>query len=336
MSGKAPEDAGPRRAAAGCEEKSAALSSIEPASGRDLCSVVQQLCRGCETGGPRSVLRGPRCHALPSRDAVVETVERLRSALFPGYSGVTEISSESIEFHVGSTLDRAIDMLREQVQRGLCFTCEEKTSVGCPECEARSAEITEKLLERLPAVQRELHTDVLAAYESDPAARTPDEVVFCYPGIQAITYYRIAHELYLMDVPVIPRIITEHAHSVTGIDIHPGAAIGESFFVDHGTGVVVGETCRIGDRVRVYQGVTLGAKSFALDEDGNPVKGIPRHPLVEDDVIIYSGATILGRVTIGRDSVIGGNVWLSRSVPRGSRITQAAVRDDRFRDGAGI
>ena len=168
------------------------------------------------------------------------------------------------------------------------------------------------------------------------AAYSPDETIFCYPGVLAITNYRLAHELLVLGVPLIPRMITEHAHSITGIDIHPGASIGESFFIDHGTGVVIGETCIIGNRVRIYQGVTLGAKSFPLDEEGKPVKGIERHPVVEDDVVIYSGATILGRVVIGRGSVIGGNVWLTRSVPPYSRITQVQARQEIFEGGAGI
>jgi serine O-acetyltransferase len=177
-------------------------------------------------------------------------------------------------------------------------------------------------IESLPEIQRLLATDVRGAYEGDPAATSPDEAIFCYPGVVAITSYRIAHSLHELGVPLIPRIITEHAHAITGIDIHPGATIGENFFIDHGTGVVVGETSRIGANVRVYQGVTLGAKSFPLDEHGNPIKGIDRHPVVEDDVIIYSGATILGRVTIGAGSIIGGNVWLLDSVPPGSRVVQ--------------
>ena len=169
-----------------------------------------------------------------------------------------------------------------------------------------------------------------------PATRRQRRRSFCYPGILAITNYRLAHELHVLGVPLIPRIITEHAHSTTGIDIHPGAKIGEFFFIDHGTGVVIGETAVIGKRVRLYQGVTLGAKSFALDDQGHLVKGIPRHPQVEDDVIIYAGATILGRVTIGAGSSIGGNVWLTRSVPPGSRITQAQVQEERFTEGGGI
>ncbi len=175
---------------------------------------------------------------------------------------------------------------------------------------------------RLPEIRRVLETDVQAAYEGDPALSNPDEAIFCYPGLLAITSQRLAHELLKLKVPLIPRIITEHAHSLTGIDIHPGARIGERFFIDHGTGVVIGETSIIGNNVRIYQGVTLGAKSFPLDEHGNPIKGIDRHPIVEDDVTIYSNATILGRVTLGKGSVIGGNVWLTRSVPPGSTVTQ--------------
>ena len=179
-------------------------------------------------------------------------------------------------------------------------------------------------------------SDVEAAYEGDPALKSRDEAIFAYPGMFAITNQRIAHELHVLGVPLIPRIITEYAHTLTGVDIHPGAAIGEKFFIDHGTGVVVGETSRIGSNVRLYQGVTLGAKSFPLDEKGNPIKGIDRHPIVEDDVVIYAGATILGRITIGKGSSIGGNVWLTSSVPPGSRITQAEVREQRYSHGGGI
>jgi serine O-acetyltransferase len=177
-------------------------------------------------------------------------------------------------------------------------------------------------MERLPEIRRKLNTDVGAAFEGDPALHSPDEAIFCYPGFQAIISQRLAHELFKLGAPLVPRIITEHAHSLTGIDIHPGAAIGDSFFIDHGTGVVIGETCVIGNNVRIYQGVTLGAKSFPLDENGNPIKGIPRHPIVEDDVVIYSGATILGRITIGKGAVIGGNVWVTSDVAPGSVISQ--------------
>jgi serine O-acetyltransferase len=189
---------------------------------------------------------------------------------------------------------------------------------------------------RLPEVRRLLDSDVEAAFEGDPALQIKDEAIFSYPGLFAVTEQRIAHELQVLGVPLIPRIITEHAHSVTGIDIHPGASIGERFFVDHGTGVVIGETCRIGKNVRIYQGVTLGAKSFPLDDKGVPIKGVDRHPIVEDDVVIYAGATILGRIVIGKGSSIGGNVWLTHAVPPGSRVTQADPRETKFEYGGGI
>jgi serine O-acetyltransferase len=196
--------------------------------------------------------------------------------------------------------------------------------------------MTGALISRLPRLQKMLARDAMAAFEGDPAAATPDEAVFCYPGILAMTSHRIAHELLSLGVPLIPRLIAEEAHSLTGIDIHPGATIGERFFIDHGTGVVIGETSVIGDRVRIYQGVTLGAKSFPLDDHGKPIKGVARHPIVEDDVVIYAGATILGRIRIGRGSVIGGNVWVTSDVGPGSRVTQAQTRQEFFVNGGGI
>jgi serine O-acetyltransferase len=189
---------------------------------------------------------------------------------------------------------------------------------------------------RLPKVRALLGSDARAAYEGDPAATSADEAVLSYPCITALIHQRIAHELYDLGVPLVPRILSELAHAETGIDIHPGARIGASFFIDHGTGVVIGETCIIGERVRLYQGVTLGAKKFPTDDSGRPKKGIARHPIVEDDVVIYAGATILGRITIGRGSSIGGNVWLTQSVPAGSRITQAQIRQEMFEGGGGI
>jgi serine O-acetyltransferase len=272
---------------------------------------------------------------LPSRDVVVEIVEALRSVLFPGYFGYPDLKVHSVLYHVGATLDRIQHPLQEQIRRGLCFTCLEETHCT-PVCDDQAKAITTSFLTRLPALQKILATDVRSAFEGDPAASSPDEVIFCYPAVMAITNFRLAHELHVLGVPLIPRMITEHAHSITGMDIHPGATIGEYFFIDHGTGVVIGETCEIGRNVRLYQGVTLGAKSFKLDEKGKPIKGIPRHPIVEDDVTIYSGATILGRVTIGRGSVIGGNVWLVDSVPPYSRITQAQSIQEYFESGGGI
>ena len=302
---------------------------------RPLAEVVDQLCAGAQTNHKPAVANGHKT-ALPSRDAIIGAMEQLRSVIFPGYFGISEVSAESIRFHVGATLDRVGQVLAEQILRGLCFDCSGGTPEQCAQCERDAADKTRRFLACLPEIQRLLKTDAEAAYEGDPAAMSLDETIFCYPGIQAIISQRLAHELYRLEVPLIPRIITEHAHSITGIDIHPGAQIGEKFFIDHGTGVVIGETCEIGDRVRIYQGVTLGAKSFPLDDDGNPIKGVPRHPLVQDDVIIYSGATILGRVTIGAGSVVGGNVWLTKDVPPGSRITQVQARPDRYVDGGGI
>lgn len=257
---------------------------------------------------------------LPSREACVEVMSELRSILFPGYFGQAEFSAEGMRFHVGALLDQVAMSLREQIKRGFCFGCEGEGTLE--QCIDKASSITEKFLERLPDVMGLLAEDVQAAYEGDPAARSPGETIFCYPGVWAITNHRVAHELFKLGVPLIPRILSEDAHGATGIDIHPGAQIGRKFFIDHGTGVVIGETTIIGERVRVYQGVTLGAKSFPLDAKGNPIKGIDRHPIIEDDVVIYAGATILGRITVGKRSVIGGNTWLTQSVPPDSTISQ--------------
>lgn len=270
--------------------------------------------------------KGKGGRLLPSRDRVIEAAEALRSVLFPGYFGVSELTEYNMRFHVGATLDRILLVLLEQIKRGLCFECDHH-GLECPACLDKSRRITTEFVQRLPRIQHSLATDVHAAYYGDPAAKSTDEAIFCYPGILAVTYYRLAHELYRLEVPLIPRMITERAHSLTGIDLHPGAEIGEEFFIDHGTGVVIGETCIIGQRVRIYQGVTLGAKSFPLDEKGKPIKGIPRHPVVEDDVVIYSGATVLGRVTIGRESVIGANVWITQDVAPGSVVTHSVEED---------
>ncbi len=302
--------------------------------GEDLRTVVASLCEGNgDVQRPRSW--NPNDYPLPSRTDVISMVEELRSVLFPGYFGTAELSPDAMPFHVGATLDRVLTTMREQVKRGLCFACNFDVT-RCRFCDEAALQVTRALLRKLPEIRRMLLTDVRAAYEGDPAATSMGEAVFCYPGVMALTCHRIAHELYHLDVPLIPRMINEHAHGLTGIDIHPGAHIGEGLFIDHGTGVVIGETSIIGNQVRIYQGVTLGAKSFPLDEAGKPIKGIARHPIVEDDVIIYSGATILGRVTIGKCSVIGGNVWLVRSVPPYSRLIQTPAREEEFEEGAGI
>lgn len=284
-----------------------------------LAEVVSRL---CDSEHGMLSWKGKGGRLLPSRDRVIEAAEALRSVLFPGYFGISELTEENMRFHVGAALDRILKVLLEQIKRGLCFECDHH-GFECPVCLEKAEAITTEFLQRLPGVQHILGTDVRAAYYGDPAAKSTDEAIFCYPGILAVSYYRLAHELHCLEVPLIPRIITEIAHSLTGIDIHPGAKIGEEFFIDHGTGVVIGETCVIGERVRIYQGVTLGAKSFPLDANGKPIKGIPRHPVVEDDVVIYSGATVLGRVTIGRGSVIGANVWITRDVPPESVVTHS-------------
>jgi serine O-acetyltransferase len=264
---------------------------------------------------------------IPSRLQVLAAIEAIRSAFFPGYF---ERASGTAREFVREKIEFAAHALTEEVHRALSF------SSGGAQVNGRATEVVDQFVARLPAVRRLAASDVEAAFAGDPALRSRDEAVLCYPGLLAVTSQRLAHELFALEVPLLPRMITEAAHSKSGIDIHPGAQIGEAFFIDHGTGVVIGETARIGNRVRLYQGVTLGAKHFPLDAQGRPVKGLPRHPIVEDDVVVYAEATILGRVTIGRGSIIGGNVWLTHSVPPGSRITQAAAEAEAFASGAGI
>lgn len=295
--------------------------------------LVRKLSRN--TGELMRTTRGEACaDQLPSARVIDEVLDQLRSVLFPGYFGDTDWGPESLEYHLGSTLDRVNRALAEQIRRGLCFTCRD---VGRREtCAAEADQLRRGFFALLPDIQQLLAKDVQAAYEGDPATTSPAEAIFCSPGLSAITDYRIAHALKSLGIPLLPRMVTEHAHRLTGIDIHPGAKIGESFFIDHGTGVVVGETAVIGNRVRIYQGVTLGAKSFPLDADGKPIKGKPRHPIIEDDVVIYSGATILGRVTVGRGAVIGGNVWLTRSVAPGTVVTQQTPEQEAFFQGGGI
>ena len=275
---------------------------------------------------------------MPSLEALSEVMSRLRSALFPGYFGNTRISASSLRYHLSANLDSIFRLLAEQIRRGICFTCAD-TQEQCPQCGHEARKKALAFLSGLPQIRDLLASDVKAAYDGDPAAKSPGETIFCYPSITAMTNHRIAHSLYKLEVPLIPRIISEMAHSITGIDIHPGATIGEQFFIDHGTGVVIGESCMIGKGCRLYQGVTLGALTFVKGEDGALVKGQPRHPILEDNVTVYAGATILGRVTIGAESIIGGNVWLTQSVPPGSRIVQQrstkAKGADSLRDSDG-
>ena len=262
---------------------------------------------------------------LPSGKSLRRIVELSREILFPGYFGNSTVHRRTINYHIGVNVEELFGLLTEQIQAGLCFGLENTPSDNVikkiPDRDT-AASIAARFISKLPEIRRILATDVEAAYYGDPAATCFGEIICCYPIIRAITNYRIAHELYMLNVPLIPRIITEMAHSETGIDIHPGAQIGHHFTIDHGTGVVLGATCIIGNNVKLYQGVTLGAKSFPLDENGNPIKGIARHPILEDDVIVYSNATILGRITIGKGATIGGNIWVTESVPAGSRIVQ--------------
>jgi serine O-acetyltransferase len=269
---------------------------------------------------------------LPSLKKLSQIVDLFRTIIFPGYYGDVVTDSDALAYHMGVNLERLYNLLRDQVQNGLCF---DATEDQCIESDKLAPEIAKALINKLPELKRIVSTDIKATYDSDPAAKSYGEVIFCYPTIRAVFNYRIAHELLKLGVPVIPRVITELAHSETGIDIHPGAVIGDYFSIDHGTGVVIGETTVIGNHVRLYQGVTLGAKRFTLDENGNPLN-VPRHPILEDNVVVYANANILGRITIGRDSTIGGNVWLTNGVPAGSRILQQKAIVTSFSDGLGI
>ena len=255
---------------------------------------------------------------LPSSICLNEIVETIRSIVFPGYFGSPLVNAESLVYHTGVNLEKLYNLLSQQIFDTSFFESESTDTV---ENRKKAHELTYAFLDKLPQIKYLLSTDVKALFDFDPAAKSYGEVIFCYPAVKAISNYRIAHELYQLNIPLIPRIITELAHAETGIDIHPGAKIDEYFSIDHGTGVVVGQTTIIGKRVRLYQGVTLGAKSFTLDDEGLPID-IPRHPILEDDVTIYSNSSILGRITIGKGTIVGGNVWLTNSVPPYSKILQ--------------
>ncbi|MCQ2607218.1 MAG: serine acetyltransferase [Bacteroidales bacterium] len=254
---------------------------------------------------------------MPSVNALAKIVETIQEIIFPGYFGKDVVSNETIEFYTGVNVDKLFSMLSQQIYRGYVFDGNQASS---EELLSKAEKTAVAFIQRLPHIRHMLSMDIQAAYNGDPAAKSYGEIIFCYPVIKTLLHYRTAHELLLLDVPLIPRIITEMAHSATGIDIHPAAQIGEYFTIDHGTGVVIGATCIIGNHVQLYQGVTLGAKNFPLDENGNPIKGIPRHPIVEDNVVIYSNATLLGRITIGKDSIIGANVWVTHDVEPNSKV----------------
>lgn len=272
------------------------------------------VCKNCPAMNTR---RGVN---LPGQKAMVAVLKELLSALFPGCLTYEPIDHEDLPV-MRTRLRGVAAELIDQIARIEAYRVLERTRPEGFDCRRRAREVVEVLFARLPEIRARLQADVLAAYEGDPAAHSNMEIVMSYPGLLAIATHRVAHVLYEQDVHLLPRVMSEYAHSKTGIDIHPGATIGQGFFIDHGTGVVIGETCEIGRNVRLYQGVTLGALSFRKDDDGHLVKGIKRHPNVEDDVIIYANATILGgETTIGRGSVIGGNVWLTHSVPPGSKV----------------
>ena len=265
--------------------------------------------------------------ALPSRTRIVEILEEIRRVIFPGYFGRKRLTAESVGYTLGDLLVQLGSDLIEQITFCFCSDRDCPTCDSLPACREKATPVVLKLLGRVPQIRHALALDAQAAFDGDPAAKSIDEIIYCYPGFYAVTVYRIAHELYALEVPLMPRILSEHAHSMTGCDIHPGATIGERFFIDHATGVVIGETAEIGNNVKIYQGVTLGAKSFPKDERGRAIKGLKRHPTIEDNVTIYANATILGGDTvIGRGVTIAGNTFVMESVSAESLVTHEAPK----------
>ena len=263
---------------------------------------------------------------LPSKEEIKKIMNDLCGILFPMRLGPHDLRQQSENYYIAHTLEKTLYALQEQVRLNLTYDHKYRKNLGNLEESIQVAQsIVENFAEQLPTLRRLLDTDVIAAFEGDPAARSVDEVLLCYPGILAIIYHRVAHEFYKQDLSLLARLIAEPAHSKTGIDIHPGAQIDQGFFIDHGTGVVIGETCIIGKNVRIYQAVTLGAKRFEVDENGHLQKEYARHPIVEDNVVIYAGATILGRITIGQGAIIGGNVWITKSVAPNSAVSQSSA-----------
>ncbi len=309
--------------------------------------ITQQLIQTIDELSELEALQGI-CHEhrdgdpLPSAKELEEIIELSRSILFPGFYGRSSVNFETIKYQIGVNVERLHKLLCRQIMAGLCFNedCHCPNAADTRRCMQEEADkIAGRVIEKFPALRKILSTDIQAAFDGDPAAANLGEVISCYPAIKAVINYRLAHELVLENVPLIPRMIAEMAHSETGIDIHPAATIGTHFTIDHGTGVVIGATCIIGNHVKLYQGVTLGAKSFPLDKDGNPIKGIARHPILKDDVIVYANATILGRITIGKGCVIGANVWVTRDMrPRTKKYKQnkTDILDIDFEYGGGI
>lgn len=304
--------------AAACRIEAREVTSFR----RKLPDIIDQVVRSCDD---ETCYTHVDYEPIPSRLLVIELLERLREVLFPGYFSREKIDPVNLRYSMGQSLSNLFDLFSEQITLSFRHDCF-RYDLPCTECEKQGNSISLELLKAIPSLRKVLATDVVAAYEGDPAASSYDEIIFSYPGILAITVYRVANRLHTLGVPLLPRIMTEYAHSVTGIDIHPGASIGERFVIDHGTGVVIGETTEIGRNVRIYQGVTLGALSLPPDA-GERLRGRKRHPTIEDDVIVYSGATILGGNTvIGTRSVIGGNVWLTESVPADTRVVMESPR----------
>jgi serine O-acetyltransferase len=277
---------------------------------------------------------GKDLQPMPDLSELGKAVQIMFKILFPGFYSGSVINEGNLKYYIGVYLNQLSGILKEQIYRGFGLEIMKESDPDLLKIKAN--ESVGLFLEKMPEIKRLLFADIQATFSGDPAAKNTGEIIFCYPGIRALTHHRIAHELLKLGVPLIPRIISEMAHSSTGIDIHPGATIGEALAIDHGTGVVIGETCRIGNNVKIYQGVTLGALSFPVDSQGNPIKGIDRHPIIEDGVVIYAGATILGRITVGKNSTIGGNVWLTHDVPPNSKILQRKAKEEVFLDGAGI
>ena len=260
---------------------------------------------------------------LPSSDCLRTILDKIRAIMFPGYFGNPLVNTNSLQYHTGVNLEQIYKLLSEQIYFALSF---ENENIDAQQIQENASTFTVMFIDKLPEIKRLLSTDVKAIFDGDPAAKSFGEIIFCYPAMRALLNHRVAHELLKLEIPLIPRIISESAHAETGIDIHPGAQIGEYFSIDHGTGIVIGKTSIIGSRVRLYQGVTLGAKSFTLDEAGNIID-TPRHPILKDNVTVYANSTILGRITIGEGSTIGANVWLTRSVPPNSKILQSKTVD---------
>jgi len=293
-------------------------ASVKPS---DVGSALRAVARGlARSQVENNILRPVGERALPQPEAAAEIISLIRQMLFCGYMGRQDVNRQNLETHLEELAGRCFDLLAEQIARSFRHDCRRAHEV-CDHCRSRGEEEALLLLEKLPHIRERLEEDVRAAFDGDPAAKSYDEIVFSYPGFYAITVHRVAHELYVRGVPLLPRLLSELAHSATGIDIHPGAKIGRYFFIDHGTGVVIGETTVIGDHVKIYQGATLGAMSFPRDACGALIRDAKRHPTVEDHVTIYAGATILGGDTvIGKGSVIGGSVWLTHSVPPGTKV----------------